>query len=188
MKDIIKITKDFAIESHNSINQKYNGKPYGESHLQFAYNIGEMFIYLIPEDDRDDILAAIWAHDIIEDVTSVTFNDLKKATNERVAELAYVCTNEKGRTRAERANGKYYRGIKRTKYAKFVKLCDRIANVKYSLDTKHRMFKMYQKEQKHFQKSLTDNIFDKIYKLIHLRTESNYNDMWIYLNSLINEK
>lgn len=184
MKDILKITKDFAIKSHNSINQKYDNKSY-DIHLQLAVNVGVKFIHLIPVKDRNDVIAGIWAHDIIEDVTSVTFNDLKNATNERVAELAYACTNEKGKTRAERSNKKYYRGIKRTKYAKFVKLCDRIANVQYSLDTKHRMFKMYQKEQKHFQKCLTDNIFDKIYKFFNVRFESDYKEMWDYLNNLI---
>jgi hypothetical protein len=184
MKNIIEISKKFAIDSHNSINQKYDGKPYGETHLQFAVNVGVKFIHLIPKKDRYNVIGGIWSHDLIEDVSSLTFNDVKNATNETVAELAYACTNEKGRTRAERANKKYYRCIKRTKYAKFVKLCDRIANVKYSLDTNSRMFKMYQKEQKHFQKSLRDNIFDKFYKIFHSQKESDYQEMFDYLNEL----
>jgi (p)ppGpp synthase/HD superfamily hydrolase len=184
MKNIIEISKTHSIEAHKAVNHLYNGKPYGETHLQMAVNIGVRFIHLIPEKDRNNVIGGIWEHDTIEDC-GLTVNDVKNATNEIVAELAYACTNEKGRTRAERANKKYYRGIKRTKYAKFVKLCDRIANVKYSLDTNNRMFKMYQKEQKHFQKSLKDNIFDKCYKFFHFRKESDYKEMFDYLNELI---
>lgn len=63
-------------------------------------------------------------------------------------------SNEKGKTRAERANDKYYEGIRNTPGAVFVKLCDRIANVQYSKMTKSRMFEMYKKENLHFTKSL----------------------------------
>ena len=41
-------------------------------------------------------------------------------------------TNNRGRTRHERANDDYYRGIVATPYATFVKLCDRLANAQYS--------------------------------------------------------
>lgn len=87
-----------------------------------------------------------------------------------IAELAYACTNEKGRTRQERANDKYYEGIRNTKYATFVKLCDRIANVEYSLSTKNRMFDMYKKEQKHFR--------DMLYT-------DEYKEMWEYLEKIM---
>ena len=48
------------------------------------------------------------------------------------AEIVYALTNDKGRTRAERAGEKYFQGIRSTPYAPFVKLCDRLANVTYS--------------------------------------------------------
>jgi len=185
--NLVDKSREFAIKSHNSINQKYNGLPYGESHLQLGVKVGMFFIHLIFENDRNDVISGIWSHDILEDVTSVTYNDLKKATNTQVAELAYACTNEKGKTRSERANKKYYTGIKRKQYAKFIKLCDRIANVQYSLETKSRMYDVYKKEQKHFQKCLTDNFFDRIYKLIHSQNESNYKEMWDYLNNILSD-
>lgn len=61
---------------------------------------------------------------------------------------------KKGRTRAERANANYYKGIRNTKGATFVKLCDRIANVQYSKLTKSRQFIMYRQENEHFTKSV----------------------------------
>ena len=39
----------------------------------------------------------------------------------------YALTNEKGRTRAERAGVKYYEGIRAVPYAPMVKLADRMA-------------------------------------------------------------
>ena len=60
--------------------------------------------------------------------------NLIKATNEKVGNIAYALTNEKGRTRAERANAKYYRGIRKEEYADLDKICDRLANVKHSYE------------------------------------------------------
>lgn len=62
----------------------------------------------------------------------------------------YAVTNEKGRTRVERANENYYKGIRETEGATFVKLCDRIANVQYSKMTKSSMFDKYKKENVNF--------------------------------------
>lgn len=169
MKNIIEISKKLAIDAHNSINQKYNNHTY-DYHLNMAVDVAEKFIYIIPKCDQDNVFSGCWCHDIIEDVSSFTYNNVKDATNEIIAELAYACTNEKGRTRAERANDKYYEGIRNTKYATFVKLCDRIANVEYSLLTKNRMFDMYKKEQKHFR--------DMLYS-------DEYKDMWDYLEKIM---
>jgi len=180
--NIIEKSKKHAIEAHQSINQKYDEHEY-EHHLEMSDNVGLRFIYLIPEKDRDDVRGGIWSHDVIEDVSSITFNDLKKVTNERVADIAYACTNEKGKTRAERANNKYYRGIRRTKYATFVKLCDRIANIEYSLSKKSRMFTMYKKEHSHFRSKL-DSLYFRIIARI-FRSEPDYTDMWNYLDELL---
>jgi len=166
--NIIEKSKKYAIECHNSINQMYDDKKY-DHHLKMAVSTAHKFIYLVSEKYKENVISGCWCHDLIEDVSSVTFNDLKKETNEMVAELAYACTNEKGRNRAERANDKYYEGIRNTKYATFVKLCDRIANVEYSLDSKNRMFEMYNKEQDHF-KSLLYSV--------------EYDDMWNYLDDI----
>ena len=164
MNNIIEISKKFAIAAHNGDNLPY------DVHLSGAALVAFNFDYLIPVEDRNNVISGVWCHDTLEDVSSVTYNDLKKATNETVAELAYACTNEKGRTRAERANAKYYEGIRNTKYAKFVKLCDRIANLEYSRSTKSRMFEMYKKENAHFRSEL--------YSV-------EYNDMWNYIDTLI---
>ena len=100
-------------------------------------------------------------HDSIEDAR-LTYNDVMKVargylTEEQAflaTEIAYALTNDKGRTRAERAGEKYYKGIRLTPYAPFVKLCDRLANISYScsgVDSNNlRMKEVYKAEMPHF--------------------------------------
>ena len=168
MENIVEIARNFAFKAHESINQLYDGQPYSV-HLEMAAMNGLIFNYLLPPDFNiiENVIAGIYCHDVIEDVYSVTFNDVKTATNETVAELAYACTNEKGRNRKERANDKYYEGIRNTKYATFVKLCDRIANVQASVQKNSRMIDLYRKEQKHFK------------EMLYVAGE--YEDMWTFL-------
>ena len=69
-------------------------------------------------------------------------------------EIVYALTNDKGRSRAERAGEKYYQGIRETPYAPFVKLCDRLANITYSCagEGAHslHMKEVYKHEMPHF--------------------------------------
>jgi hypothetical protein len=79
---------------------------------------------------------------------------VKNHLGQDAADIIYAVTNEKGKNRKERANDKYYEGIRNTPGAVFVKLCDRIANVQYSKMTGSRMFEMYKKENDDFLTSL----------------------------------
>lgn len=164
------LAKDYAIKCHRNCNQMYHDKPY-EFHLEMAVSIGEDFQWMIPIEDLDDVIAGIWCHDLIEDV-NVTYNDVLRVTNETVAEYAYALTNEKGRNRSERANDKYYEGIKKYKHSTFIKLCDRIANVKYSKDNNEKMFQMYKNEQEEFKEKLYDARFDGMWLLLKLLFEN----------------
>ena len=142
----------FAIEAHASVNQTYDGKPYSV-HLAMVFSQAMKFIDCIPKKRRNDVLNAVWLHDTIEDCR-LTYNDILKISNKEVAELVYALTNEKGKNRAERANQKYYNGIRDVEYATFIKLCDRLANVIYSRETNSRMFDVYKKENQDFLKHL----------------------------------
>jgi len=161
--------KIYAINCHTAVNQMYDDKSYS-FHLGMVVEIAERFIHLIPEKDREDVIAGCWVHDVIED-TGKTYNDVKKATNETIAEYAYALTNEKGRNREARANHGYYAGIDQYKHATFIKLCDRYANMKYSKDHGSSMFKTYQKEMDMF-----------IWHLKGLK----YEELWIALETLAN--
>lgn len=140
---------EYAIKCHSETNHFYGGnKPYSH-HLSMVVGVAQDFIHLIPEAERENVLAACWCHDVIEDCRQ-TYNDVKKQTNERVADIVFAVTNEKGKTRSDRANSKYYDVIRNTPHARFVKICDRIANYEYSQMEESDMYEKYKKEMNSF--------------------------------------
>ncbi len=152
--NILEKAKKYAIKCHRETNHTYGGKPY-EIHLEMVADFGEKFIDLVPKSERLHVLAGCWVHDCMEDCRQ-TYNDVKAETDEKVAELSYALTNEKGKTRKERANDAYYKGIRETPYATFIKLCDRLANSQYSKDNNPGMLEKYRNENNAFIKQLYD--------------------------------
>jgi (p)ppGpp synthase/HD superfamily hydrolase len=150
---------DWILEQHKSTNHQYDTYLPYEFHLRMVSNTAQEFIESVPDRNdgetsfRGSVLMAAWGHDLIED-TRVSYNDVKNHLGQEAADIIYALTNEKGKNRKERANDKYYEGIRNTPGAVFVKLCDRIANVQYSKMTGSRMFEMYKKENNHFLDSL----------------------------------
>ena len=149
----------WCIEQHTKTNHWYDEYLPYEFHLRMVAQAAKDFMNLIPDSNdgestfRDNVMMAAYGHDLIED-TRVSYNDVKEVLGVRAADIIYAVSNEKGKNRKERANDKYYEGIRNTPGAVFVKLADRIANVQYSKMTKSRMFEMYKKENDHFINSL----------------------------------
>lgn len=164
--------RKYAFRLHASVNHKYDNKPYSV-HLNGVVDVVKRYLYLIPEKYHFVVICAAYLHDTIEDCR-VTYNDILKITNKMIANIVYAVSNEKGKSRKERANVKYYTDIKDTEFATFIKLADRIANIEYSKKTKSRMYDVYLKENEHF-----------INSLYVVNTE--YQDMFDYLKSF-NEK
>jgi len=163
-KTLVEKARFFSKKSHRSVNQKYDGKCYFKIHILSVADIANKFKHLIPF-DFEIVLAACYLHDVIEDCR-INYNEIKKEFGEQVAELVYALTNEKGRTRKDRANLKYYQGIKNVEYATFVKLCDRIANIEYSKKQKSTMFEKYKKENKFFNEQLYDSRYKEMFDYI----------------------
>ena len=152
-----------AHQLHASVNQTYGDElPYGY-HLDMVANDVRDFGYLVCAGEHDvlPMLFGAYYHDSIEDAR-LTYNDVMAVarhylTEEQAlmaTEIVYALTNDKGRTRAERAGEKYYQGIRVTPYAPFIKLCDRLANITYScsgMDASNiRMKEVYKREMPHF--------------------------------------
>jgi (p)ppGpp synthase/HD superfamily hydrolase len=186
--------KEWCIEQHRSTNHMYDVYLPYEFHLRMVNNVFRDFCHLLDytkdyftgEDfvsmGRGQITLieacsrASWGHDLIEDCR-VSYNDVKANLGQEAANIIYAVTNDKGKSRGERAGDKYYEGIRNTPGAVFVKLCDRIANVQYSKMTKSRMFEMYKKENDNF-----------IIQLGYDDTNTHpYFEMLVYLNNLFNE-
>jgi hypothetical protein len=193
-----------AHELHASVNQTYgDGLPYGYHLDMVVGNVCE-FGHLVCA-AADDVLPLIFAgyyHDSIEDAR-LTYNDVMKVartmlTEEQAlmaTEIVYALTNDKGRTRAERAGEKYYQGIRQTPYAPFVKLCDRLANVTFSCantQSDDHMKQIYKEEMHHFLDSIKgdatrdarlDIPHDMVYKMAeciidNLEREEKNGDAW----------
>jgi len=162
--------KDWVYSKHEETNHMYDEYLPYKFHLMLTEKVGKDFAHLLDHSKdietghdyigvpsqqtlRKACLLACVAHDLIED-TRTSYNDVKTVLGQHVADIVYAVTNEKGKTRKERANDKYYEGIRNTPGAVFVKLSDRIANVMYSKMTGSRMFEIYRKENKDFQASL----------------------------------
>lgn len=167
-----------AHELHQSVNQIYGDNlPYGY-HLDMVAEAVSEYGYLVcaQEDDVLPLFFSAFYHDSIEDARQ-TYNDvLNRArlllTEEQAlmaAEIVYALTNDKGRTRAERAGEKYYQGIRETPYAPFVKLCDRLANVSYSCSDENginnRMKEVYKGEMDHFLRAINPHHSDIRFKV-----------------------
>jgi (p)ppGpp synthase/HD superfamily hydrolase len=155
----------YIIKAHAAINHKYDGLPY-HVHLKKVNEIAQQYIHLIDDEHKENVLIAAWGHDLLED-THETYNDVKKELGEDVANIIYIVSNEKGKTRSERANDKYYQGIVNDKLALFVKLCDRIANMTYSkLYGNIDMFNKYKSELSHFKEKLYNGLYDELWDVL----------------------
>ena len=159
----IEVIQQSAHTLHQSVNQTYGDNlPYGY-HLDMVVEGVAEYGHLVCDSENDvlPLFFGAYYHDSIEDAR-LTYNDVMNVargfmTEEQAlmaTEIVYALTNDKGRTRAERAGEKYYQGIRETPYAPFVKLCDRLANVTYSCSEEGggnpRMKGVYKEEMHHF--------------------------------------
>ena len=148
---------------HESVNQTYgDGLPYGY-HLDMVASLVRVYGHLVcaAQTDVVPLLFGAYYHDSIEDAR-LTYNDVMRQARQYMddeqalmaTEIVYALTNDKGRTRAERAGERYYAGIRVTPYAPFVKLCDRMANISFSCQgtdgLNERMREIYRQELPHF--------------------------------------
>ncbi len=171
--ETVKRIKESAHALHASVNQTYDKMlPYG-FHLDMVVDSVYRYGHLVCSCD-DDVLPLFFGayyHDSIEDAR-LTYNDTTKTAlrymTERqayvAAEIVYALTNDKGRNRAERAGERYYKGIRETPYAPFVKLADRLANIRYSFthcnESNVYMKEVYRGELPHFLAAITVNTDD----------------------------
>ena len=158
--DTIERIRQRAYDVHQSVNQMYGdgSLPYGY-HLDMVAERVRNFGHLVcvVENDVLPLFFSAYFHDAIEDAR-LTYNDVKHEARQflsegqipMAAEIVNALTNDKGRTRAERAGEKYYKGIRETPYAPFVKLCDRLANVTFScsndIGNNQRMKEVYKND------------------------------------------
>jgi (p)ppGpp synthase/HD superfamily hydrolase len=121
------------------------------------------------------IRAAGFLHDTIED-TRISYNELREIVKSKlsllfrgqlnsvechdnatkVVEIVFACTDVRGRTREERHGGEYWSLLLSKEDNVLVKLADRFANSKYSLQTKSSMLKKYKTEFPEFSNKIME--------------------------------
>ncbi len=165
--------KQSAHQLHQSVNQTYGENlPYG-FHLDLVVKSIRDYGHLVcvREEDVVPLIFGGYYHDSIEDARQ-SYNDVMAIARSfmtmeqalMATEIAYALTNDKGRSRAERAGEAYYKGIRETPYAPFVKLCDRLANITYSCSgdnaDSRRMKGVYKSEMPHFLSAINPHSSD----------------------------
>jgi len=164
--------RKWAYKKHDvDCNQKYNGNlPYSfhlgivESHVEKYGEILSFGRSSETEMKSEHMMAIMGAigHDLIEDAR-VTYNDLEHKVGKNVANIIYCLTDEKGRNRNERHSDIYFEELAKNEIAVFVKLCDIISNVKFSLLTNSSMYNKYRKEYPYLKEKLYNNRFDVLF-------------------------
>ena len=187
LSPIINEIRNDAHALHASVNHAYDRiRPYG-FHLDMVVNWVVKYIADVCEKEQDvlPIYFAAFYHDSIEDAR-LSYNDVMKIAKELMdeeqaflaTEIVYALTNDKGRNRAERANEKYFAGIRETPYAPFVKLADRLANTSYAFSKgtadSLRMSKVYREELPGFLEALKVEGTDVRFSLPEAMVE----DLW----------
>ena len=173
-QETILAIRDAAFALHASVGQTYSGQLPYSYHLGMVADAAMKYGAEVVTDEQDilPVVFGAYYHDSIEDAR-LTYNDVTKVAKQfmteaqayMATEVVYALTNDKGRTRAERAGEHYYAGIRATPYAPFVKLCDRLANMTHSFtatdSSNNRMRAVYQQEWEHFRQSITAESTDQ---------------------------
>lgn len=160
---------DFCCDRHDNVcNQKYDDRHPYSFHLENVSREVSNFNRVL----KEPIVAqyAAWGHDLIEDAR-MTYGDVKKKLYklgalhcEEIAEVIYLCTDDKGRNRKQRKSDRHYEELESNETALFVKLCDVISNVKYSiLTSNYSMAKLYLQEHDRYRRMVSPVMFGEIF-------------------------
>jgi len=150
---------EFAIQHH--------GIDYFDTHLIHVANIALAYwdeTELKSKYTKDQVFAIAVLHDTIED-TDATKETIHNLFGFIVADAVYRVSDEEGANRKER-KAKTYPKIRFRSLSVFIKLCDRLHNIK-----RHGKLSMYRKEHESFKAALYikgefDSLWDEIEKLL----------------------
>jgi (p)ppGpp synthase/HD superfamily hydrolase len=122
-QNLVARARAFALAAHKDT--KYGKLPY-EFHLRAV-------VAAMPTFASDEAVAAAWLHDAVED-TETTLHDIRQEFGGKVARLVDAVTDEPGPNRAVRKEGMYKKLAAAPAEARAVKLADRFANMKASIE------------------------------------------------------
>lgn len=156
--------RHMAVVAHGE--QSYGPHPYERHLMQVVRNVWRFW-------EGDEALlttleCAAWLHDTLED-TSVTLASVRQRFGDAVADIVELVTDAPGEEREQR-HRRTYPLMRTNALAVFIKVCDRIANVEASLDTRPASMAKYEREYPYFRATL--------------RQPGEYDRAWRYLDFL----
>ena len=160
-----KIIEAIKLSSRMHALERYDGKPY---HVHVQEVVDVLIEY---GETREHLIIGGFLHDLME-ASDMSYNDVKKMFGLEVAEIVYLCTDLKGRTRKIRKAPILYLELRENFDAIKVKVADRIANSRKSIETGHEMSNMYKKEYANFKTQLfwsghIDEMWEELDKLMN---------------------
>ncbi len=124
MSKLVKTAAQMAARAHATQLRKYDGSMYIIHPMRVAGRV------LLLDGTTDEMVAAAWLHDVIED-TTLTADDILAACGLSVLRLVLELTNAKteGLNRAERKAVQHRKLVHVSLEAKIIKCCDRLDNL-----------------------------------------------------------
>lgn len=154
MTDKIERAKAFALNAHKD--QMHGSVPITVHLEAVAGKATEMankyYGQKWDSDLKENIIAAAWLHDTVED-TDTTVQNILKEFGEGVAEIVSDVTDGPGKNRLERHLNTYYR-TRMNDLSILVKMCDRWHNQQRSTERAERFMEMYHREYLYFKFAL----------------------------------
>lgn len=178
MREIEKKAKQFAYEAHKGMKRK--GKD-----IPFTYHLELVNKILKTLTNDDNILAAGWLHDVIED-TPITLEELKKEFNDEVCYYVELETEDKSLSWKERKL-KQIEELRRNNFeVALIAYADKMANMTEMFDDykiiKDELWKRFNRgKEKQYWYYLE---FYKIFKANKLISKEKLNDYEMLLNDL----
>jgi (p)ppGpp synthase/HD superfamily hydrolase len=138
--------KAYAEKAHDDA-----GCTYGDNDESYVVHLDEVRNWVLRHPsvlrftfDFENVLAAAYTHDLIEDAQQ-TYNDVKDATSKEVADITLAVTDVHAENRMLRFLLTVPKMIKDYR-ALVLKVCDIAANASYGRSAKNSMYRKYQKE------------------------------------------
>lgn len=139
--------------------RKYHGaQMYGEhSYMYHLQNVAKLAILIDPQslnnEERINAICSAWLHDILED-TNCPESEIIEACNPEVLEIVKCLSNDCENERM------YFEKVAQNKIAIFVKVCDRISNVRECLRNGSAKINKYKRQNQMFHEILFRSRFE----------------------------
>jgi (p)ppGpp synthase/HD superfamily hydrolase len=154
--------RQYCYNRHDvEVNQKYGNDviklPYSfhlyavEAQAQKFKHIimGSEPISTITDIKFDMVAKGCIGHDLIDDAR-LCYSDIKRMTGKHVADIIYLCSDMRGKSRSERHSDEFFKELAKNERAVFVKLCDVIANSLFGVTTNSDMVNTLKSEYSKF--------------------------------------